>query len=138
MWRVELDPRKSQQMYITRRRNEPRLPTRSFLNQTVQTKDCMKLLGVTFDREPSLGHHLHRTSVRAHQRLHFLRKAAPVLDSRGITTVDKRFVRPLIWYIAIIVWLCAVPTHLANLDTVQACALRIVGQTNALQIMHAR
>ena len=89
-WRVAFEPKKSQQMSITRRHNPLQLPTLSFLNETIPTKDCLKLLGVTFDSKLSFGQHLHlhHTSVRAHQRLHaLLRKAASVLDSRGRATV---------------------------------------------------
>ena len=133
-------PRKSTRkllMSVSSRHTTPGLPQLSFLNRDVQKESRLKLLGVSFDSKLSYGYHIHRTAIRATQRLHFLRKAAVVLCTRGRAVVYKGFVRPLMEY-SPLVWLGAAPTHLNKLDRVQLRALKIIGPTSALQTLHAR
>ena len=92
--------------------------------------------GGSFDSKLSYGYHIHRTAIRATQRLHFLRKAAVVLCTRGRAVVYKGFVRPLMEY-SPLMWVGAAPTHLNKLDRVQLRALKIIGPTSALQTLHA-
>ena len=136
-WRVSFEPAKSQLMSVSRKHTTPGLPQLSFLNRDVQKESRLKLLGVSFDSKLSYGYHIHRTAIRATQRLHFLRKAAVVLCPRGRAVVYKGFVRPLMEY-SPLVWLGAAPTHLNKLDRVQLRALKIIGPTSALQTLHAR
>ena len=72
------------------------------LNETVPTKDCSELLGVTFDSKLSFGQHLHRTSVRAHQRLHFLRKAAISVGQQGPALQFTRGLSCPLWSTALL------------------------------------
>ena len=134
---MSVEPAKSQLMSVSRRHTTPGLPQLSFLNRDVQKESRLKLLGVSFDSKLSYGYHIHRTAIRATQRLHFLRKAAVVLCTRGRAVVYKGFVRPLMEY-SPLVWLGAAPTHLNKLDRVQLRALKIIGPTSALQTLHAR
>ena len=123
-------------MSVSRRHTTPGLPQLSFLNRDVQKESRLKLLGFSFDSKLSYGYHIHRTSIRANQRLHFLWKAAVVLCTRARAVVYKGFVRPLMEY-SPLVWLGAAPTHLNKLDRVQLRALKIIGLTSALQTLHA-
>ena len=136
-WRVSFEPAKSQLMSVSRRHTMPGLPQLSFLNRDVQKESRLKLLGISFDSKRSYGYHIHRTAIRANQRLHFLRKAAVALCTRGRAVVYKGFIRPLMEY-SPPVWLGAAPTHLNKLDRVQLRALKIIGPTSALQTLHAR
>ena len=72
-------------MFITRLRNPLRLPSLSFWTRLFRpTKDYLKLLGFTFDSKLSFGQHLHRTSVRAHHRLHFLPQGGVCAGRQGL------------------------------------------------------
>ena len=74
-------------MSVSRWHTTPGLPQLSFLNKEVQKESRLKLLGVSFDNKRSYGYHIHRTAIRETQRLHFLRKAAVVLCTRGRAVV---------------------------------------------------
>ena len=124
-------------MSVSRRHTTPGLPQLSFLNRDVQKEIRLKLLGVSFDSKLSYGYHIHRTAIRATQRLHFLWKAAVVLCTRGRAVVYKGFVGPLMEY-SPLAWLGVDPTHLNKLNRVQLRALKIIGPTSALRTMHAR
>ena len=132
---MSFEPAKSQLMSVSRRHTTPGLPQLSFLNRDVQKESRLKLLGFLSDSKLSYGYHIHRTAIRATQRLHFLRKAAAALCTRGRAVVYKGFVRPLMEY-SPLVWLGA--AHLNKLDRVQLRALKIIGPTSALQTLHAR
>ena len=136
---MSFEPAKSQLMSVSRRHTTPGLPQLSFLNtyRDVQKESRLKLLGVSFDSKLSYGYLIHRTAIRATQRLHFLRKAAVVLCTWGRVVVYKGFVRPLM-ECSPLVWLGAAPTHLNKLDRVQLRALKIISPTSALQTLHAR
>ena len=65
-------------------------------------------------------------TIRAQQRLGFLRRAAHILTPAGRTTAYKAFVRPVMEY-ARLVWMGAPASHIQRLDNVQRRALRIIG-----------
>ena len=131
-WRVAFEPKKVP-ANVYHEKAQPPAITFPFVFE----RDCSDQGLAEAPWRHRFGQHLHRTSVHAHQRLHFLRKAASVLDSRGGARVYKGFDRPLMEY-SPLVWLGAVPTQLAKLNSVQARALCIIGKTTALQTLHAR
>ena len=95
-------------------------------NSKFEEVTTLRLLGVTFDNTMNFGQHLRSVTLRATQRIGFLRKASPVLDPPGRLTAYKGFVRPLMEYCPL-VWNGAAPSHLARLDRVQKRALSLIG-----------
>ena len=136
-WRVTFEPTKSQLMTVSRKRTPPVLPPMVFMGTAIPSEEKLKLLGVQFDKKLSFSGHLHHVSVRAHQRLHFFRKVAPLLDSHGRLTVYKGFVRPVMEY-SYLVWIGAPQSHLNRLNAVQRRAMQVIGPTTVLQSLHAR
>ena len=99
----------------------------------------LKLLGVQFDTQLSFYQHLRSEAVRARQRLHFLNRAAPILDVRGRERVYKGLVRPVMDYCPL-VWMGAATTTLRQLDSVQLRALKIISRGSwlpSLALRHA-
>ena len=136
-WRVTFEPSKSQLMTVSRKRELPDLPPLMFMGTPVPTAENLKLLGVTFDTKLTFASHLHQISVRARQRLHFLRKVSPLLDCSGRLSVYKGFVRPVMEY-GTLAWSGAADTHLNKLDLVQHHAMKIAGPATVLQSLGAR
>ena len=64
-----------------------------------------------------MGQHLLDITLRAAQRIDFLRKAYKVLDYKGRTAVYKGFVRPMLRYCPL-VWSGATGSHLRRLAKV--------------------
>ena len=62
-----------------------------FNGVTVPEEKEIELLGAAFDSRLSYSQHLRAVASKAAQRLHFLRKVAPLLDSSGGTAVYKGF-----------------------------------------------
>lgn len=136
-WCVSFEPTKSQSLVISHHRPPWHLPEISFDGHHVRTTPELKLLGVTFDQHLLFTKHLRQTALRAKQRLHFLKKASPLLDTRGQTTVYKGFVRPILEY-APLAWMGACDTALDMLDAVQHRALKIFDRPVLLQSLAAR
>ena len=116
-WRISFEPKKSQRMVITTRKDMPSLNPLSFGNTPVPETKSIKLLGVTFDQQLSFRQHIRNIATRACQRLGFLRKASRVLHPRDRSTVYKGFVRPMLEY-APLVWMGASHTQL-SLDLIE-------------------
>ena len=136
-WRVSFEPTKSQAMTITRKTHTPPTPPLRFTGTAVPEEQQLKLLGVTFDSQLSFRSHLRSLAIRANQRLVLLRKAARYLDSPGILTVYKGFVRPVLEY-SPLVWMGAAHTNLQLLDRVQHKAMHIIGPNILLPSLAAR
>ena len=136
-WRITFEPTKSQSMVVTNRRTPLPFPSISFGGLPVTEDEHVKLLGVDFDHKLSFRGHLRSVAVRANQRLAFLRRAAKALDTRGLVSVYKGFIRPVLEY-APLVWMGAAPTHLQRLDQVQHRALKVIGGNTVLQSLHFR
>ena len=125
-WRIQFEPTKSQAMTISRHRQLLPIAPLRFGGVAVEEVTTLRLLGVTFDNTMNFGQHLRSVTLRATQRIGFLRKASPVLDPPGRLTAYKGFVRPLMEYCPL-VWNGAAPSHLARLDRVQKRALSLIG-----------
>ena len=125
-WRIQFEPTKSQAMTISRHRQPLPIAPLRFGGVAVEEVTTLRLLGVTFDNTMNFGQHLRSVTLRATQRIGFLRKASPVLDPPGRLTAYKGFVRPLMEYCPL-VWNGAAPSHLARLDRVQKRALSLIG-----------
>ena len=125
-WRIQFEPTKSQAMTISRHRHPWPIAPLRFGPVAVEEVTSLKLLGVTFDKSMSYSQHLRSVSVRATQRIGFLRKASSVLGPPDRLSVYKGFIRPLMEYCPL-VWSGAAPSHLARLDKVQKRALALMG-----------
>ena len=82
-WRIAFEPVKSQAMTID---HQPAwdLPAVQIAGVPLNGESNLKLLGVTLDSQLSHRNHLRTIAIRARQRLGLLRKASPLLDSRGL------------------------------------------------------
>ena len=136
-WRIRFEPAKSQRMVIRGRKQLKEEELVSFGGIEVQEATSLKLLGVTFDYGLHFGDHLRQVSVRATQRLGYLRKASRFLDKPARLKVYKGFVRPLLEY-APLVWMGAANHHLNRLDRVQRKALHIIGEGIIVQSLRHR
>ena len=124
-WKIKFEPTKSQALTISHHRPPWRHPTLKFDGTAVEEHDSLKLLGVTFDRQLSFRSHLRSVAVRGRQRLYFLRRVAPLLDTQGRERVYKGFVRPVLEYCPL-VWMGASATALAGIDAVQQSAIKLI------------
>ena len=136
-WKISFEPTKSQALTIDRHRPRRQLPAISFDGVPVVEEAELKLLGVQFDTQLSFHQHLPSVAVRARQRLHFLNRAAPILDVRGRERVYKGFVRPVMEYCPL-VWMGAATTTLRQLDAVQLRALKIISRESWLPSLALR
>ena len=70
-------------MTISRHRQPLPIAPLRFGGVAVEEVTTLRLLGVTFDNTMNFGQHLRSVTLRATQRIGFLRKASPVLDPPG-------------------------------------------------------
>ena len=91
---------------------------------TVPEEKEIKLLGTAFDSQLSYSAHLQAVVSKAAQRLHFLRKVAPLLDSRGRTAVYKGFVRQTMEYCCLVF----MGSCTSRRDKIQLKALKVIGK----------
>ena len=96
-----------------------------------------RLLGVVFDRGLIFRQHLRSVSIRANQRIGFLRRASSVLDSRSGQSVYNGFVRPRLEYCPL-VWMGSDSSTLARLDLIQHRALKMIESQFWLPSLHLR
>ena len=136
-WRIRFEPTKSQRMVVSSKNDVSHSGSVTFSGSVVQDVSELKLLGVTFDQGLSFRQHIRSNTKRACQRLGFLRKAARVLDKKGLLSVYKGFVRPILEY-APLVWKGASASNLAQLDKVQRKAMKIIGPGVLLQSLAVR
>ena len=93
-------------------------------------KSELEILGVTFDSKLVWSKHISSVCRKAGQRLGALRKVANKLDVKGKATVYKAQVRSVMEY-ACLSWMNASDSVLAQLDSIQRKALRIIGVDEA-------
>ena len=103
----------------------------------MKEEECLRLLGVVFDRGLNFRQHLRSVSIRANQRLGFLRRASSILDSRSRQSVYNGFVRPLMEYCPL-VWMGSASSNLARLDLIQHRALKMIESQFWLPSLHLR
>lgn len=125
-WLITFEPSKSQCFSISHHQPPWYTPPITFQGHVVEEVPTIKLLGITFDQHLSFSHHLRQVAVRATQRLGLMKKACPILDSKGRSTLYKGFVRPVMEY-APLTWMGAPASYLAKLDAVQHRALSLIG-----------
>ena len=121
--KVTFEPSKSQALIIDHRKPPPAFPPVLFNGVTVPEEKEIKHLGIAFDSQLSYAAHLRAVASKAAQRLHFLRKVAPLLDSSGRTAVYKGVVRPTMEYCCL-VWM---GSGTPRLDKIQHKALKEIG-----------
>ena len=136
-WKIRFEPSKSQAITISHRRHPWDIPSIVFDGTTVAEMESIQLLGVHFDQHLTFRGHLRSVVNRANQRIHFFRKAARILDARGMDRVYKGFVRPVMEYCPL-VWAGASPTNLQQLDAVQRRALHCIGEHHLLPSLALR
>ena len=124
-WRIQFEPTKSQAMVISHHRPPWKHPPVQFDGVSVLEEESLKLLGVVFDSRLTFRTHLRNIALRGNQRLYFLRRVAPLLDAKGREKVYRGFVRPVLEYCPL-VWMGAPSSYLAQLESIQRRALRII------------
>ena len=126
VWHITLEPSKSHALTLHRRQTPPELPPLVLCGVEVPEVDELRLLGVQIDARLTYGPHLDAVAARGRQRLGFLRRVRHLLPPRGLATVYKAFVRPVLEF-GMLTWMGAAPTHLRKLDAVQDAALALIG-----------
>ena len=138
-WHVRFEPSRSQLLRISCHREQSwPVPAINFGGEVIPQQPHLKLLGGMVDSKLSFSMHLRSVAAMANSRLGLLRRAACVLDCRGMLAVYHGFVQPLLEY-APLVWMGAVPTNLEHLiNRVQRRALHNLGPNILLQSLEDR
>ena len=136
-WKIAFEPTKSQVLTISHHRQPWPIPPATFNGVAIEEVEELKLLGVLFDRSLSFRSHIRQVAVRGHQRLGFMRKALPILDSKAKYAVYRGFVRPVLEYCPLS-WLGASQSTLNQLDRVQHRALKLIGPGSYLPSLTVR
>lgn len=123
-WQMELNPRKSVFMSITRKKH--------FLNYnySIDNTDLLrvneyKYLGVTFTNDLRWNTHVEKVSRKANQSLWYLRRNLASASPEIKTLAYKTLVRPVLEY-AKIVWDPYTLTNSSKLDKIQRLASRFI------------
>lgn len=128
-WQVTLAPEKTQLLHISRRRqaaNQPRPQPAIFLEgRRLTPQDSVSILGVEFDAGLSFTKHTKKVARDASYKLGCVRRVGGVLDARGVSSLYKAQVRPVMEY-APLTWSSCPPSYLTDLERVQARAQRLV------------
>ncbi|MPC95521.1 hypothetical protein E2C01_090737 [Portunus trituberculatus] len=127
MWQVKFAAEKTQALVISRSRENVRL-TESQLKlgeDTLVIKDFINILGVELDSKFSFDRHLESVARKASLRVTFLRRVRHLLDAKGVMTLYKAQVRPIMEY-SPLSWMCSAQSHLSLLDKVQRRADRLL------------
>ena len=128
-WQVTLAPEKTQLLHISRRRQadgQPRPQPAIFLEgRRLTPQDSINILGVEFDGGLTFTSHVRRVARDASYKLGCIRRVGDVLDARGVSSLYKAQVRPVMEY-APLSWSSCPPSYLTGLERVQARARRLV------------
>ena len=122
LWNVMFEPSKCNTLLSSNKRETSSHPSLIFDGIPVSTVDDLNLLGVVFSKNNSWQTHIHNIGKAAGQRTSILNRLASVLDSHGMATVYRTFIRSKMEYAAL-AWMNASATHLRVLDRVQQRAL---------------
>ena len=126
-WQTSFAPEKTQAMVISRSPAASQAIAGKLLfgGVSLPLQDHIKILGVTADQGLRYDRHVSAVASQASQRVSALRRMANTLDPRGVLTLYKAQIRPLLEYGAL-TFMSSAATHMRRLDAVQRRALRLV------------
>ena len=126
-WNVLFGAAKCQTTTISNRRdavgNHPPL---HFFGVTLEEADSVDLLGLTLNNNLSWNQVVTKMSKTAGQRLGLLRRVSPYILPAQRAIIYKAMIRSKMEY-ASSAWIGATPTSLAQLDSIQNRAKRVIG-----------
>ena len=108
-------------------------PPLLFYGVSIPERPQIKIVGLILTHCLTWGAHVESVYRKANRSLALLRRARPVLNSKGISTIYKSFVRSQLEYCSPL-WLGAPATALARLDRIQVRAVRIMGHTEGIKL----
>ena len=126
-WQVKFAAEKTQALVISRSQEDARLMEGKlkFGEDTLAIKDSVNILGVEIDSKLSFHRHLESVARKASLRVTLLRRMRHLLDAKGLMTLYKAQVRPIMEY-SPLAWLSSAQLHLSLLDKVQRRAERLI------------
>ena len=126
-WQVTLAPDKTQAMVISRRQvmQNTRAAAMQLDGKDLRYGNEINILGVCIDNHLCFTNHVKDLAKRAAKKLACIRRIAPLLDSKGCSTLYNSQVRSLMEY-SPLVWSSCPPSYLTLLDRVQNRARRLV------------
>ena len=130
-WQVKFAAEKTQAMLITRSPWDVRLleGQLKFGDDILAVKDSVNILGVEVDSKLSFDHHLESLARRASLRVTLLRRVSHLLDAKGLMTLYKAQVRPIMEY-SPLTWMSSAQCNLYLLDKVQRRAERLINSSS--------
>ena len=139
MWQVKFAPLKTHLLSVSRSNASLRL---NFNGETLEPKDEVEVLGVTYDRRLTFKAQIERLAREASGKLASLRRMSWLLDCKGLEILYKAQIRSSLEY-ACLAWGAAAKQHLTLLDRVQDRAVRLIqngggGQEPHLQSLQHR
>ena len=139
LWGMQINPRKTKGMIISRSRT--RVPLFSDLvldGVVVEMVDVLKILGVSVDSRLTFEAQLRDVTVSAARKLGILRKAMSVFrDTSLVERCFWSFLLPVLEYCSP-VWMSAAASHLRLLDRVVRVASRMSGGRIVCDLWHRR
>ena len=133
-WQVKFAAEKTQALIISRSREDVRLleGQLKFGVDTLAIKDSINILGVEVDSKLSFDRHLESVARKASLRVTLLRRVRHLLDAKGLMTLYKAQVRPIMEY-SPLSWKSSAQSHLSLLDKVQRRAERLIYGADGLE-----
>ena len=86
-----------------------------------------KLLGILTDKQLTYARQLRAMARKARQRAGLSRRASRYLDAKSNAMVYNLLPALVLDVLAHLSWMGAAPSHLENLDAVQAAAMKLIG-----------
>ena len=125
-WNIQFAPQKTSSLLISLKSEISSHPP-LFLNHTrIPEVSSIKVLGFLFDSALTWQKHIDSVLCRGKQRLGQLYRYRSLLGSQGIATAYKSWIRPSLEY-GTILYSGAAQSHLARLDSFQACVENMCG-----------
>lgn len=103
-------------------------PPLVFYGENIPERPQVKIVGLIFSHNLTWSAHVDSVYKKANRSLALLRRAKPVLNSDGLATIYKSFVRSQLEYCSPL-WMGAPADSLHRLDRIQVRATRILGHT---------
>ena len=126
-WQVKFAPEKTQAMVISRSRRDADLLRDKLRlgNDLIILRESVGILGVEVDSGLRFDLHLKKVALAASRRVTLLRRMKHLLDAKGLITLYKAQVRPIMEY-APLSWMSSAQCHLSLLDKVQRRVERLI------------
>ncbi len=102
-WLVLFNPKKTESLLISRKRNTVAHPQLLMNTVNVSEVECHKHLGIYLSNDGTWHQHIDYITGKAWRRIHIMRKLKYILDRKSLEIIYLSFIRPLLEY-ADVVW----------------------------------